>query len=216
MQYQVVQKLVWNCRAIDVRLQTNRQNGSKFVLVKLGKYEDGKFLCSVILNEGVFNSLIEEMRTKKLHTIERLAIRPQTNVYHILTWDDVDRKKCVRDNIGEVERNQEGTPIAYNQIVIFANIDGRCTRSLNVDDILSKEYIEVNSPYVQNALNFNNRAHFLAQREEKRRQEEDKWEEMMADMYDAYENHRYDDIDISPEERVMNALENGMGELYGF
>jgi len=216
MQYQVDQRLIWNCRAIDVRMQTNRQNGSKFVLVKLGKYEDGDFLCSVILNERVYNSLMEEMRIKKLHTIERLAIRPSVNVYHILNWDDIDRHKCVRDNIGEIERNNKGQPIAYNQIVIFTNIDGKYTKYLDVENVLSREYLEVNSPYAPNALKFNNRAYFLAQREERNRQEEEKWEEMMADMYDAYENHRYDDMDMSPEERVMSALENGMGELYGY
>ena len=216
MQYQVVQKLTWNCRAIDVSMHTNRQNGNRFVVVKLGKYENGEFLCSAILNEGMYNHMLEEVKNKKPHTIERFAIRPNVNVYHILNWDDIDRGKCSRNNIGEVERNENGTPIAYNQIVIFANIDGKNTGVLRVDDILAKECIEVNSPYANNVLNYNNRASFLAKQEEKRRREEEEWEDMMAEMYDAYESHRYDDMDMSPEERVMSALENGMGEIYGY
>ena len=122
------------------------------------------------------------MKTKKLHTIERLAIRPNVNVYHILTWDDVDRGKCTRNNIGEVERNKNGIPVVYNQIVIFANVDGMNTGVLRVDDVLAREYIEINSPNVNNAIRFNNRANFLAKQAQKTKQ----CEELMDSMYDAY------------------------------
>ena len=156
------------------------------------------------------------MKTKKLHTIERLAIRPNVNVYHILTWDDVDRGKCTRNNIGEVERNKNGIPVVYNQIVIFANVDGMNTGGLRVDDVLAREYIEINSTNVNDAIRFNNRANFLAKQVQKTYEEDKQCEELMASMYDAYENHRYDYMDMSPEDRVMGALENGMGELYGY
>lgn len=182
MQYQVVQKLIWNCCVINVSMHTNRQNGRRFVLVKLGKYENGQFLCSIILNEYTYEYFLEEMKTKKLHTIERLAIRPNVNVYHILTWDDVDRGKCTRNNIGEVERNKNGIPVVYNQIVIFANVDGMNTGVLRVDDVLAREYIEINSPNVNNAIRFNNRANFLAKQAQKTKQ----CEELMDSMYDAY------------------------------
>ena len=216
MQYQVVQKLTWNCCIIDVSIHTNRQNGKDFVLVKLGKYEDGEFLCSIILKEEIYDSLLEEMRNKKLHTIERFAIRPNVNVYHRLTWDDIDRGKCTRNNLREVERNEKGLPIVYNQIVVFANIDGISTGVLRVDDVLAREYIEINSPYAKEALQFNNRADYLANHAPRSHSEEEQWEELMASTYDAYENHRYDYMDMTPEERVMGALENGMGELYGY
>ena len=169
MQYNIVQIVKWPCRLIDVKLRTNRQNGSKFVVAKLGKYDTGEFLRSVILNEGTYNALISEMQIRKYHTIERIAIRPQNNVYHILTWDDVDRGICTREHLDEVQRDKEGKPIPFNLIVVFANFDN--LNRFTINEVLDKEYIEVNSPIVQNYLNFNNRQYFLKQQEEKRRKD---------------------------------------------
>lgn len=214
MKYELVQILIWPCRLIDVKLRTNRQNGSRFVVAKLGKYDTGEFLRSVILNEGTYNALISEMQIRKYHTIERIAIRPQNNVYHILTWDDVDRGICTRENLDEVQRDDEGKPIPFNQIVVFANLDN--LKRFTINEVLDKEYIEINSPIVQNYLNFNNRQYFLKQQEEKRRKEQEDYDQMMSDLYDAYEERRYSDLDMSEEERIMSALENGNGELYGF
>ena len=214
MQYHIVQIVKWPCRLIDVKLRTNRQNGSRFVVAKLGKYDTGEFLRSVILNEGTYNALISEMQIRKYHTIERIAIRPQSNVYHILTWDDVDRGICTRENLDEVQRDDEGKPIPFNQIVVFANLDN--LKRFTINEVLDKEYIEINSPIVQNYLNFNNRQYFLKQQEEKRRKEQEDYDQMMSDLYDAYEERRYSDLDMSEEERIMSALENGNGELYGF
>ena len=214
MKYELVQILIWPCRLIDVKLRTNRQNGSRFVVAKLGKYDTGEFLRSVILNEGTYNALISEMQIRKYHTIERIAIRPQNNVYHILTWDDIDRGICTREHLDEVQRDKEGKPILFNQIVVFANFDN--LNRFTINEVLDKEYIEVNSPIVQNYLNFNNRQYFLKQQEEKRRKEQEDYDQMMSDLYDAYEERRYSDLDMSEEERIMSALENGNGELYGF
>ena len=214
MKYELVQILIWPCRLIDVKLRTNRQNGSRFVVAKLGKYDTGEFLRSVILNEGTYNALISEMQIRKYHTIERIAIRPQNNVYHILTWDDVDRGICTRENLDEVQRDDEGKPIPFNQIVVFANLDN--LKRFTINEVLDKEYIEINSPIVQNYLNFNNRQYFLKQQEEKRRREQEDYDQMMSDLYDAYEERKYSNMDMSEEERIMSALENGNGELYGF
>lgn len=214
MQYHIVQIVKWSCRLIDVKLRTNRQNGSRFVVAKLGKYDTGEFLRSVIMNEGTFNALIKEMQIRKCHTIERIVIRPQNNVYHILTWDDIDRGICTREHLDEVQRDKEGKPILFNQIVVFANFDN--LNRFTINEVLDKEYIEVNSPIVQNYLNFNNRQYFLKQQEEKRRKEQEDYDQMMTDLYDAYEERKYSNMDMSEEEKVMSALENGNGEPYGF
>lgn len=214
MQYCIIQKLIWSCRLIDVKLRTNRQNGSKFVVAKLGKYDTGEFLRSVIMNEHTYDFLFSEMQIRKCHTIERVVLRPQNNVYHILTWDDVDRGICTREHLDEVQRDKEGKPIPFNQIVVFANLDNM--NRFTINEVLDKEYIEVNSPTVQNHLIFNNRQYFLKQQEEKRRKEQEDYDQMMGDLYDAYEERRYSDMDMSEEERIMSALENDNGELYGF
>ena len=206
--------MIWPCRLIDVKIQTNRSNGSKFVVAKFGKYDNGEFLRSVIMNEHKYGFLLSEMQSRKYHTIERIALRPQNNVYHILTWDDVDRGICTMEHLDEIQRDKEGKPITFNQIVVFANLDNK--NRFTINEVLNKEYIEVNSPIVQNYLNFNNRQYFLKQQEEKRRMEQEDYDQMMSDLYDAYEERRCSDLDMSEEERIMSALENGNGELYGF
>ena len=214
MKYETVQKIVWPCRLIDVKLRTNRWNGFKFVVAKLGKCDTGEFLRSVIMNEHTYDFLQSEMSIRKRHTIERIVIRPQNNVYHILQWDDVDRGICTREHIDEVQRDNEGKPILFNQIVVFANLDNMDLFTAN--EVVDKEYIEVNSPIIQNYLNFNNQQYFLKQQEERRKRRESDYDQMMSDLYDAYEEKRYSDMDMSEEERVMSALENGNGELCGF
>jgi hypothetical protein len=214
MQYRIIQKLIWPCRLIDVQLRTNRSNGSKFVIAKLGKYDTGEFLRSVIMNEHTHNFLLSEMQVQKYHTIERIAIRPQNSVYHILQWDDIDRGICTREHLDEVQRDDKGKPILFNQIIIFANLDN--INRFTVNEVLDKEYIEFNSPIVQNYLNYNNRHYYLQQQEEKRRKEQEYHDQMMSDLYNAYEEQRFSDLDMSEEDKVMSALENGNGELYGY
>lgn len=214
MQYQIVQNLKWLCRVIDVNLRKNRSNGSNFVVAKLGKYDTGEFLRSVILREATYNYIFSEKQKKKCHTIERITIRPQNNVYHILTWDDVDRGICTREHIDEVQRDKDGNPIVFNQIVVYANLDKQNRFAIN--EVLDKEYIEVNSPFVQNYLNFNNRLHYLQKQERKLKKEQEDYNQMLSDLFDACENRKYSEHNMSEEERIMHALENGEGELYGF
>lgn len=214
MQYNIIQKIKLPCRVIDVKLRTNRRNGFKFVVAKLGKCDTGEFLRSVIMNEHTYDFLQSEMSIRKRHTIERIVIRPQNNVYHILQWDNVDRGICTREHIDEVQRDNEGKPILFNQIVVFANLDNMDLFTAN--EVVDKEYIEVNSPIIQNYLNFNNQQHYLMHQEERRKHREADYDQMMGDFHDAYEEKRYSDMDMSEEERVMSALENGNGELCGF
>lgn len=211
MKYEIIQKLRWSCRVIDVKLKKNRSDESKFVVVKFGKYDNGEFLRSVILNKFTYDGVLHELQTKTRHTIERVAIRPQNNVYHILQWDDVDRGICTREHIYEVQRDDEGIPMMFNQIVVYANLDGK--NHFTIDNVLDKEYIDVNSPLAQNHLNFNNRMHYLLEQKSK---EEQAYNQMMDAFYEANESKRCLDMYMTEEERVMLALENGEGELYGF
>ena len=214
MQYQIVQIVKWPCRVIDVKLRTNRANGSCFVVAKLGKFDTGEFLRSVTKKEGSYNYLVNEQKYQKYHIIDRVVIRPQNSVYHKQTWDDVDRGICTREHIDEVQRDNEGKPIIFKEIVIFANPD--INNRFTIDKVLNEEFIEVNSPVVQNYLNFNNREYYLQQQETKRNKEQEDYDQMMSDLYDAYEKRRNTDMDMTEEDRIMSALENGEGELYGF
>jgi len=63
-------------------------------------------------------------------------------VYHIFSWDDIDRGLCSKEHVGEIQRDTEGIPIPFKQIVIYSNINNKLRPTIN--EILDKEYIEIN------------------------------------------------------------------------
>ena len=218
MKYDIAQKMIRYCRIIDVKLQTNRVEGSKFVVYKLGDYYNSEFLCSHCTSERNYNSLVDNMRNQKRYTIDRCVVRLHIIVYHLFSWDDVDRGFCSKEHIGEIQRDTKGIPIPFKQIVIYSNINNKLRPTIN--EILDKEYIEINSPYIQNYLNFNNQQYYLQQQKNQRIQKEmgnqEDYVEYIDRVYKSYETKQFVDIDMSEEDRIMSALENGDGELFGF
>ncbi len=213
MQFKILNKIIWQCRLTSVTLHPMK-DGHQFVLAKFGKLDTLEFLFSYIYNERNYEALFNDMQTKRVHTIERLLIELQERSYHKLTWDDVDRGICQRDKIGEIQRNSEGRPLIYSQIVVFAHLDNRSLP--DVYQILEKEYIDISSPCASKALEFNNIDSYHAKLEAKRRKEEMEQDDWEAGAYEEYEEHKYDDMDLSSEEQIMRALENGDGEYHGF
>lgn len=213
MQFKILNKIIWQCRLTSVTLHPMK-DGHQFVLAKFSKLDTLEFLFSYIYNERNYEALFNDMQTKRVHTIERLLIELQERSYHKLTWDDVDRGICQRDKIGEIQRNSEGRPLIYSQIVVFAHIDNRPFP--DVKEILKEEYIDISSPSASKALAFNNIDSFHAKLEAKRRKEEMEQDDWEARAYEEYEEHKYDDMDLSKEEQIMRALKNGDGEYHGF
>lgn len=214
MDYRVLEQVKLPCRIIDVQLKSNSLDGAKFVLVKLGDYLDGKFIRTVILSgEDRYEYFLNDMYHKKRHTINKLKIKLSSKAYRKLTWDDVYKGICTRDHLFEVERDSKGKPVIYEETTVYANTDGGYNPT--IFDILSREYVEVNSPLAQSLLTFNNRESFLMRIRNRRNgcfSESD-------DLFEPNSNSYYDRVDYSDmteEDRVMDALENGQGELYGF
>lgn len=205
MQYEIIQTQKCKCRVLGFELKKNHYNNSDFLVAMLGKYDTGDFLCSVISNKAISmqNELQTSINKKTPYTIDRIAIKPYNCVYHKLTWDDVRKKVCDYKHVGEIQRDFEGNPILWKQIVVYTNING-CNFP-NVNEILDKEYIEVNSPFVQAWLDYINP--FSYNRGSRHHN--------IIEDYGEY-NNDYCDSDMTDEERVMAALENGYGEYYGY
>ena len=123
LQHTIIQKLTWNCYVSDVTVKHNRHKSYDFVVVKFAKSDNGEFLRSFHLNISFLPYLEDEKKSKRLHTIERVALQPKIPVYHILTWDDVEKKTCTREHVGEIQRDKFGNPIRFSQIVVYCNID---------------------------------------------------------------------------------------------
>lgn len=218
MDNSIAQKLIWNCRLLNVIKKRNCQNNSKFIVAKYGRYDNGEFLFSIIYDESAYDSLKKDMKSHSIHTVNRIAIRPNIPLYHIYTWDDVDNELCSREHVGEVQRDDEGKPIAFSQIVVFANLDNKLRPT--IQETLDKCYIAINSPIVGQYLNFNNQEHYLLQRNIDKNQNEQEcqedYDELMSDLYEAYEKRQCSEMDMTEEDRIMSALEDGNGEIFGF
>ena len=199
------------CRVIKVE----RKVKDNIIIIHIGLYESGEFLCTIVRNDSIYNDMLKYQENRKRMIIEKVLICPNVSVYHKLTWDDVHRGKCSVRNLDEIERDKNGKTIVYDKIVMFVNIENnlkvnndeeakkwrkRINREREISCLLEK-YIAINDPNAQNALNHRNS---FSQRHQK--------EELYNDYY---ENYNYD-VDSTPENTVMDALENGMGELFGY
>ena len=211
MQYKIIDTRIIPCRVIDMKLCTNKKDYSQFIVAYIGEYNSGKFLCSVRLNYETNDSILMAIRNNTRYNIYRYTIQLDVKMYHLITWDDVYTGKHKKEHLGEVERNTEGIPLTYSQIVIYANIGN--SQNPNMNKVLSNEYIPINSPNANIALTFNNMESY----KEKMRLQHEEENVVITDAdYDLYEEHRYDSLYMTEEEKIMDALENGDAEIYGF
>lgn len=210
------------CRVINVEKKV--KDKKTLVIVHFGQYDNGKFVYTIIREESdgypIYSNMLRYQENRKRFSIDKVLVCPNVSVYHKLTWDDVHKRKCSVRNLDKIERNDDGKPIVYYKILMFVNLSDsienennikeaikqfrnkrkREKREYEISNILQKRYIAVNDPNIQNALNYRNSFIQNYQQEEF--------------CNDYYEN--YNDIDSTPENTVMDALENGMGELFGY
>lgn len=205
--YEIIQNLTWNCRISEI------VDKGSFLILKIVRNETNEFLCSITRSSEYFDrSLLEGDQYKRIvSTIQRVAIKTKVPVYHKLTWDDVERGLCPKSSVGEVQRSDNGTPILYVEgsiIILFEDFDD--SKENLVGNQFMQNYIEPKDPRSQTLLNFTNPY---------KRRNTSYYDESCCpsdDAYEAAQRRQWDLMDMSEEDRIMDALENGMGELYGF
>lgn len=210
--YKIIQDVIVKCRIIAVDFHINK------ILVQYGDYETGEYLFKFFRNTKLMSFYEDEMNKQKVHTIHRVTLESNVGVYHKYTWDDVYKGICHRCHIGEIQK-EKGTrePIVFRYVDLYENFDGR--HIMIAKEQFNKDYIEIDSPNAQYALEYinpkNHNAIYmrdLKQREKEEEEQEDAYYAMM----DAYEDHKWDRMDMTEEDRIMDALENGDADIYGF
>lgn len=213
------------CRVIKVERKRRIKDEKMFVIVYFGHYDSGEFIRTLIREEIIDDSFYDDMQrykeSRKKWSIEKVLVCPNVSVYHRISWDDVHKGKCSIRNLYEIERDEEGMPIVYDKIVMFIDPNENTEieynkikyeviikprRERDISNILAKEYIAIDALNVKDALKYKNSYTGKPWQEDS---DEDNY------FYDNYFCEEYDDVDLSPENRVMDALENGMGELFG-
>lgn len=132
-----------------------------------------KHIFDYVINDGYsYQELLDEVKTKNLHSVSLLTVVPATPVYHRISWQDVNMGLQSRNNLREIQKDQNNTPIIYEEINIYAYID--CDKyALRPEDILDKEYVAINDPHIDSYLNYNNKAAWHARCERERQQSYD-------------------------------------------
>lgn len=207
MNYKVINDSVWMCRLIDAQQKKN------CVVAKFGRYDTGEFLFSLVRDSYILPICKEELQKRKSHYIHQIEYESSVGFYHIYTWDDVDNGLCTANHVGEVQRDKNNNPMVWTRVIVFGNMDNAGIP--DADKTLHKEYVEINTPEAKKALEYRKKPFNQGKTYVKRRYDnEDNY--ISDEAYVANEQRKWDRMDMNEEDRIMDALENGMGELYGF
>lgn len=210
--YKIIQDVIVKCRIIAVDFQINK------ILIQYGDYETGEYLFKLFRNSQYMSFYEDDMNKQKVHTIHRVTFESNVGVYHKYTWDDVYKGTCHRCHIGEIQK-EKGTrePIVFHYVDLYENFDGR--HILIAKEQFNKNYIDIDSPNAPSALEYinpkNHAAIYMRDKIQREKEEEEQRDAYYA-MMDAYEEHKWDRMDMNEEDRIMDTLENGDADIYGF
>lgn len=145
MQYKVIRQTELSCRIIGVEKHWNAGDGAEFVVYKLGDH-NGQFICSHTARLSAYDRYLNDLITQKGYKVIRSVIQFQDKMCHRFSWDDFERKLCTWEQCGKIQKDKEGKPIEVNHAIIYTNINNKRP---TVNEILNRDYIEINSPLLQ-------------------------------------------------------------------
>lgn len=217
MLYTILNKIEWPVRIKSTLLKT-KGNWSA-TIVKFQSLWSSGYACSMVYPAIAYSNMVKDMKKKTQHTFQKVTVKLNIPCYKIITWDDIEKDSNLEGHVYEIMRKDD-KPMIFDTINMFVNLDGHARPS--VEEILEHEYRAINHPSIGKYISYNSREEFkqmlkkkqeieLANEEEEYRE----WKLAMSGLCNIEEN--YDDPrDWSEEEQVMNALENGNGEYFGF
>lgn len=217
--YEIIHQERIICRILDVQIKKNTTG--KFVAIKFARHDNLKFIFSATYDLNGYDEYIEAQKNKILFVIDKFVIRTKCDVVHRLTWDDFYNKKCSYEDVkkGNIETDSNGDIRYYKEFEIYAtNENSTCTKAYYetykyqpiqrwITNAL-ESYFEIDSPEGQKLIN-----QFYKTDDDSFGQEE------YYDPYcddELYERLHSPQTYTTPEDRIMSALEDGYGELYGF
>jgi len=213
--YTILKRKTIACRIIDIEKRPSLfDKEAEYCIVKIGHYDNGEFIYGKCLSINDFyeqyNELHSAMINRTKYLMQKLLIKPAIKVYHIWTWDDYFRKKCSNFQIGEIERTSDGNPRIYEEFIYYTKETTQINEQKIDVDIhyggVIQNYIPINDPNVESRLAYRNMSRKIYKNNSK--------QDEIYDDYDYEDNH--EDIDRTPEDIVMSALENGNGDSLGF
>lgn len=189
-------------------------------IVKFKSLTTNEFACSMMYPSSLYNDFKKVMDSNKIHTFRQVTIQSVRKYYKKITWDDVERCKSLRNNLNEVFKYKD-KPIVLDKLTLLVDINGSSRPT--IDEVIAKEYIDVDSPEAAKYLSYNNYESYKTKKRQEMFELEiqksqiacEEQERLISDLCSGEES--YDDPrDWSEEEQVMNALENGNGEYFGY
>lgn len=203
-------------------------NGKVYTLVYMSNLNNETIMC--IYNPGDrYDEYYEDYKKKIRLPFYAITINLEHESYYRIDWEDVNLHKYDIKHLHEIARikdeNDNEIPIRIKQYVIYEYYE----QNVTIEQFLTKA-VKEDDEYINDILSDINRyelEHFFNPSEEYT----NRLLEYRNDFtprrpntpeYDYYDNLNYDNddrksyIDMTEEERVMDALENGNGEYYGY
>ena len=146
------------------------------------------------------------------------------------TWDDFGDGRCKREKVGEVHKDDDGNPVFYTSMVVYVPIQEipepffEQMLKLKCQEIFKEHYVENDGSFEYiSSLCYRNCYDARREAEKRRKAEENEVHseseadyELVRSFWDMPEKEAYDRSDMSEEDDIMDALENGDAEKYGF
>lgn len=238
--YEIVQESVLACRVSKI----DEDRIKDCVILRIVKYDTGEFLCSKIrtIPKQNLTKINDYVKKGILMQIRMVEVRLKVDMHHYLTWDDVFKGVTNRAYVNKVQCDIFGNPLVYKAGTVIRLFDyfgehikihkelrngqlcevvesGTITSPELVGNQMCQDYAEVGSSYAAEKLKYSNRESYLRSKKTDEMSLQEDNDDCRSNFYDSWienaERRSYEEYDMSEEDMIMSALENGQGEVFG-
>lgn len=173
--------------------------------------------------------------SSKIHHFIKVYVKLKGSYVYRYTWEDVNNNLCTREHLGEIHKDKEGNPVICDIMSVYISMkkyfhmsseEMRQEFEEDVDSLcqnkFQEHYIPLDNPNIQNIISYKNdykerkKDEYERKLQEERDAEYEEMENLLSELYDTYEEHKYEDIYMTEEDKVMKALEGDAAEYYGY
>lgn len=214
------------CYSIEKRHKSyTTNNRSKSALLTIlsfcdvtGNHVTSKSMWNVY-NVDAFEKYKRENRTLEFECVEVKLDKPHAYKFD---WNDVNDGLCTKEHLGELQRRKTGGFEIYNSVTMYICVEGIKDVPIYEDLFINMLQTEFHDIYTAHYIPNNTKVflEFARYKNVYLRQKEDSFRDCSSDDYvdceSSYYNFIHDRSDMSEEDAIMEALENGNGEIFGF
>lgn len=185
--------------------------------------------CMKDWNNCFNNAWNQALQNKEIIEFVEVKVKLDKEYCYVFDWDDVNDGKCYKSQIGQLETKLEPgklfSHVMHDTITIYVSYinEPGYTREEFLQEV-QNICIELFDMHYRTLEQYGQdckiRAAYQKKQElERRKKEQEELArelEYLDNVYERYLENDYSSMDMSEEDRIMDALENGDAEKYGF